>query len=185
MADLAVIPFEELTLGEEIGRGISKVVFEAQWKGRAVAASRFARGSGALESSILSRLQSSPGLLEVFGAATDPNDGSTILVTELATFGALNDFLEAHEGDLSDLVKLQAAIQIATAVAALHAEKVLHRDLAARNILVFRYDAGSAEVVAKLNDFGMARSSNYSYSDGNAQVPIRWMSPESVERRKW
>ncbi|CAL4063735.1 unnamed protein product, partial [Meganyctiphanes norvegica] len=70
------------------------------------------------------------------------------------------------------------ALDVAKALDYLSEQKYVHRDVACRNCLV------SAERIVKLSDFGMTRAmyeSDYYRFNRKAMLPVRWMSPESLE----
>jgi serine/threonine protein kinase len=52
---------------------------------------------------------------------------------------------------------------------------VIRRDLAARNCLV------DDKSVVKISDFGMSwRQDEYTMSDNQKQIPIKWTAPEAL-----
>jgi serine/threonine protein kinase len=60
----------------------------------------------------------------------------------------------------------------------LASKKIVHRDLAARNILV------AEDFSMKISDFGLSRNvlcQDYYRKKGAGRLPIKWMSPESLE----
>jgi serine/threonine protein kinase len=60
-------------------------------------------------------------------------------------------------------------------------KKFVHRDLAARNCLV------DPDLCVKISDFGLSRNINeknyYRIGNKDCRLPVKWMSPESLERR--
>ena len=59
--------------------------------------------------------------------------------------------------------------------------KLFHRDIAARNVLV------SNRQCVKLADFGLSRwiEDNSYYKASRGKLPIKWMSPESINFRRF
>lgn len=86
--------------------------------------------------------------------------------------GALSD---SEDLSLSDLVGF--CFQTASAMVFLSQRNVIHRDLGARNVLV------SNGKLLKICDLGFGRDLNkrpeYEHK-GNARLPVKWMSPESI-----
>ena len=83
--------------------------------------------------------------------------------------------------ELSDICK-----QIAAGMEYLAVRSHVHRDLACRNCLVkscSKADETCSRVIVKIGDFGMSHDlyqRNYYRVQGQAVLPIRWMSPEAV-----
>ena len=109
--------------------------------------------------------------------------GDPILVLiEYMEHGALQSYIKAHAGALTEQQRLGFAVDLASGLAYLHARGFIHRDVAARNVLL------SSSLTAKLADFGLTRESqtdsDYYRSQGGA-VPVRWTAPEALEERKF
>ncbi|XP_035206440.1 insulin receptor-like isoform X3 [Stegodyphus dumicola] len=72
--------------------------------------------------------------------------------------------------------------QVAEGMEYLSSLKMIHRDIAARNILL------ETENSVKISDFGLSKDAyttkNY-ISCSNQRLPIRWMAPEAIERKKF
>jgi serine/threonine protein kinase len=71
----------------------------------------------------------------------------------------------------------------------LTALSVIHRDLAARNVLVFTVSNRSHhDVLVKVSDFGLSRqaaTAGDNYHGEASRLPMRWCSPEVLQRRKY
>jgi serine/threonine protein kinase len=78
---------------------------------------------------------------------------SPSLVLEFAPLGDLRAVVRKLSPTLPLTDAVQAAHQVASALAHLHATNLLHRDLALRNVLLFRLDP----LLVKLADFGCKR----------------------------
>ncbi|KAG7155890.1 Tyrosine-protein kinase transforming protein ros-like [Homarus americanus] len=86
--------------------------------------------------------------------------------------------LHTEEDEISSKRLTSMALDVCRALAYLTELRYVHRDVACRNCLV------SAERVVKLSDFGMTRpmyESDYYRFNRRAMLPVRWMSPESLE----
>jgi len=107
------------------------------------------------------------------------------IVLEYCKFGSLLHYLRSDEKITSEQ-KVKLAKHIARGMAHLHNGKkgveLIHRDLAARNILL------KDGFVAAVSDFGMARMKDDSDDASHTQQnigPIKWMSPESLEKKHY
>jgi serine/threonine protein kinase len=74
---------------------------------------------------------------------------------------------------------VQFAIGCTQCLQFLHSTQIIHRDIAARNFLV------TDSLSVKLSDFGMSKRSEAYYSTRDKLFPIRWASPEVLERQKF
>ncbi|CAB4069722.1 ABL1 [Lepeophtheirus salmonis] len=91
--------------------------------------------------------------------------------------GNLLDYLRnANPIEVTEVVLMYVATQIAAAMSYLESRNFIHRDLAARNCLV------SENHVVKVADFGLARlirDDTYTAHPG-AKFPIKWTAPEGL-----
>uniref|UniRef100_G1S2N5 non-specific protein-tyrosine kinase n=1 Tax=Nomascus leucogenys TaxID=61853 RepID=G1S2N5_NOMLE len=88
---------------------------------------------------------------------------------------------ERNKNSLKVLTLVLYSLQICKAMAYLESINCVHRDIAVRNILV-----ASPECV-KLGDFGLSRyieDEDY-YKASVTRLPIKWMSPESINFRRF
>ena len=89
-------------------------------------------------------------------------DGQELLLTELAPYGSLDEYLERHEHEVTLAHKLVIMQQVCGGMVALTAAGLIHRDLAMRNVLVFAFDAAlPGATVVKITDFGLAVDRHY------------------------
>jgi serine/threonine protein kinase len=188
VADADRIKFAEIEFEREIGAGSAKTVFEARWKGKQVAALKMKAGSCDTEIGVLTRLSKHPSLIRFFGVASD-GAGFDYMVTELAPKGSLCDVLERFDETASATicfgVMMAVAHQICEGMEAVACEGLIHRDLACRNVLCFALDSADPSLTdVKVCDFGLSRAGSTFYG-GDNNVPIRWMPPEALQRRRW
>ncbi|KAH8261034.1 hypothetical protein KR044_002371, partial [Drosophila immigrans] len=104
------------------------------------------------------------------------------IVMELAKLGELRAYLKANSDRLTHATLLKYCYQLSTALSYLESKKFVHRDIAARNVLV------STPTCVKLADFGLSRwvsDQSYYHSTPTVALPIKWMSPESINFRRF
>eukprot|EP01117_Protostelium_nocturnum_P010679 TRINITY_DN3844_c0_g1_i3.p1 TRINITY_DN3844_c0_g1~~TRINITY_DN3844_c0_g1_i3.p1 ORF type:complete len:341 (+),score=120.78 TRINITY_DN3844_c0_g1_i3:504-1526(+) len=176
------IPFEEITLIKQVGKGTGGVVWKAIWREAQVAAKRVhkdvARDGKALESlkkeaTILSQLRPHMNVVLFLGVSI-AEGGQIYLITEYLKHGSLEKLLKNSSIKMTLIRKIKILNKTARGVLHLHSEGIIHRDLASRNILL----ANSFE--PKVSDFGMstyASSMDAAETDG----PLKWMAPESLQ----
>lgn len=141
-----------------------------------------------MEASTLSLVTAHPHVVQFFGIYTDPVEFSKYIVLEFMDSGSLLDLLR-KQSDLmlfSDLIGM--ILGAADGMAHLEKSGLIHRDLACRNILVQQDAYGKYTV--KISDFGMTRQSSqerdyYKASKEDSPIPIKWSSPEVLERRAY
>lgn len=118
-------------------------------------------------------------------ADTDP----LYIVIELMDEGDLLNFVRRKRptrevaGQLSLHMLLHMSLDIATGCEYLESLHFVHRDLAARNCLVSSNGHTDSCPFVKIGDFGLARDiyrNDYYRKEGEALLPVRWMSPESL-----
>ena len=182
------VPYHELKLEKEpLGTGSFKTVHRALWRGQEVAALVLKHGAPDTEAEVFERLGQHPRLTRLLGKSVDP-DGRIVHVAEYAGLGSLDVVVEAMEqGGTApdDAVLLQIAIQVCEGMEKVVETGLIHRDLALRNVLVFGLEPQDPrQVRVKVADYGLTRSGAYYYSCED-QVPVRWMPPEALLRRRW
>lgn len=159
LADLCpAVDAADIRRGEQLGVGTWSTVFAGDWRGTPVAIKAFHARSSSLDSSSLWRMAiqeasalqcvRSPRIVHLLGACSV---GSPVLVMELAVGGTLHFLLHGQRGPpLRPHDRVRLAVQVAEAVASLHALSWVHRDVKSRNVLL------DASGDAKLADFGLA-----------------------------
>lgn len=180
-------------LEEPLGQGAVGSVFAAvdQQTGRRVAvkllAERFARHPNALkrfqkEALMLSRARSS-FVTELIAVHTDVP--APFIVTELVDGVSAAELLR-ERGKLPETTALRIAANIVQALVDIAEFGILHRDIKPANILLTEASEAPDEFVAKLTDFGLARSVEQSQSmeltrDNSVLGTPLYMSPEQFE----
>eukprot|EP00300_Choanocystis_sp_HF-7_P002102 c11645_g1_i1.p1 GENE.c11645_g1_i1~~c11645_g1_i1.p1 ORF type:complete len:855 (+),score=220.13 c11645_g1_i1:98-2662(+) len=150
------IGFSEVKVGECIGLGTYKTVYEALFEGKRVALLKMRQNQSIdVEASLLASLGQHPRLATFFGITQHP-DGDMCLISELAKFGSLDVVLEKNPASVP--VLLTIALQICEGMEKVASEQFVHRDLAARNCLVFEFHPKAiANVDVRVADFGMTQ----------------------------
>ncbi|KAJ4919408.1 hypothetical protein JOQ06_000093 [Pogonophryne albipinna] len=94
---------------------------------------------------------------------------------EMLTPGQKLTGVQTDSVSVGDLIRF--SYQVSQGLDFLSSRNCIHRDVAARNVLL------TDRRVAKICDFGLARDirNDDSYIvQGNARLPVKWMSPESI-----
>jgi len=98
---------------------------------------------------------SDPGIVQVFDFGYH-TDGSAFIVMEFLDGEALDVRLHRF-GRLSVVESLRLARQVATSLAAAHAQHIIHRDLKPENIFLVKDSEVSSGERSKILDFGIAK----------------------------
>lgn len=174
------IPWEDLTLGEQIGTGSSGTVYHGLWHGSDVAIKVFvdAEYSSALvedfkkEISIMRRLRH-PNVLLFMGAVTAQEH--LCIVTEFLPRGSLYRLIHRKTSGMTWQRRLRMALDIARGMNYLHKSNppIVHRDLKSSNLLVDR------NWTVKVGDFGLSKLKHATMlSARSGRGTPQWMAPE-------
>ncbi|KAI9324376.1 kinase-like domain-containing protein, partial [Zopfochytrium polystomum] len=90
-----------------------------------------------------------PNVVQFMGSII--HDSKVLLVTEFVSGGNVKDWIQDAERELSERMKISIAIDVARAMAYLHAHNIIHRDLKSENLLV------TENKRIKVCDFGFSR----------------------------
>eukprot|EP00658_Telonema_sp_P-2_P066598 TRINITY_DN55584_c0_g1_i1.p1 TRINITY_DN55584_c0_g1~~TRINITY_DN55584_c0_g1_i1.p1 ORF type:complete len:412 (+),score=108.21 TRINITY_DN55584_c0_g1_i1:46-1281(+) len=183
-----LIRFQEIDLIEVIGSGSEKEVHRGNYRGEQVAVMVLKVGREcATEASVFAKLGRHPHLTRMIGISTD-QAGRQCLVSELAEHGSLDKLLDKCEEDgnpVGHRVLARACLQLQRACEQLYEHGMIHRDIAARNVLVFNFDPqDESSLKVKLTDYGLTKEGEYYYGGGDG-IPMRWVPPEVIRKRKW
>lgn len=130
-----------------------------------------------------------PNLVKCFDCTLDP---PFLIVTEFCAGGSLFDVLYNSAVELSLRQQVKILLDVAGGMHYLHSQqpKILHRDLKSSNVLLSRQIRRTEqELIAKVADFGLSRTSNPDCSESSTVRPSdmkltvgvgtwRWMAPE-------
>jgi predicted Ser/Thr protein kinase len=174
-----LIPFADVKIERELGKGSYGKVYLGQWDGAPVAL-KFCKEKEGLdnflkEANLMVELPPHPNVVQLFGISID--GPQPVLVLEYCAGGSLDRLLFGGDQPLDNKVNLVKGI--ARGMRHLHRHNIIHRDLAARNILL------SSVGEPKISDFGMSRVLQQE-NEGQTVTnigPIRWMAPESLANR--
>ncbi|CAH8361546.1 unnamed protein product [Eruca vesicaria subsp. sativa] len=174
------ILWDDLTIGEEIGKGSCGTVYRGLWLGSVVAVKVFSKEehpeeviqSFRQEVSMMKRLRH-PNVLLFMGAVTSPQ--RLCIVSELLPRGSLFQLLQRKMSKLDWRRRILMALDIAHGMNYLHccSPPIVHRDLKSSNLLVDR------NLTVKVADFGLSRVKHETYLTTKfGKGTPQWMAPE-------
>jgi len=175
------IPYEEIVIDKQIGKGAFGIVYLGKWRSSKVAVKKIIDENAKsleefeAEGQIMTRLRPHKNVVLFLGVCIDP----MCLVTEFVEKGSLSVYI-LSDAEIPMNLSVKWIKGIAAGMLHLHSEKLIHRDLAARNVLL------AQDYTPKIADFGLSRenknesSSNTTKSDSG---PLKWMAPESINSR--
>lgn len=149
-----VIPYNELTFVEKLGKGISSVVYTGKWRGKEVAIKVLRLETKYIndckgELAIMSQIHS-PYVVHFYGATLDTK---LCVVMEICQNGSLFHCLQNEKVQVFWKRALKWSMEIVCGMNILHDWNpiILHRDMKSLNLLV------DGEWNLKLCDFGLSR----------------------------
>ncbi|MDB4537232.1 serine/threonine protein kinase [Akkermansiaceae bacterium] len=119
-------------------------------------------------------------VVPIYAAEVSEKTGALFIVMPLVTGGNLQDRLDEKSAPFSDAEIISIANQIASALAAVHAQGILHRDIKPANILM------RDDHKIWLADFGIAHNDDDQGLTGAGEIAgtPQFMSPEQVNSEK-
>jgi len=183
------IPYNEIKIEKEIGRGAFGVVFKAQWRNCDCVVKQLnlqdadSKEEFLKEARNVMKLKLHQNVCGVFGVCTDPNHPTSI-VMEFVEGGSLKELVYDDKTKLDALTVVRMAKDVAGGMSHIHEEGILHCDLACRNLLYS--SRGNGRYLIKVTDLGLARISETGHYDAkaDAKFPIRWSAPEVHMKHK-
>jgi serine/threonine-protein kinase len=132
------------------------------------------------EAKIIAQLASNPHILTIYDLCYTEN-GCPFLVTEYLRGRSLKASMRDKYLPSRTWV-LEAGVQVAVALLAVHRHGVTHRDIKPSNI--FLVEAPALSLLAKLIDFGLAQSPQFAAVDGasagSIAGTIKYLAPEVI-----
>ncbi|XP_010439238.1 PREDICTED: dual specificity protein kinase shkE isoform X1 [Camelina sativa] len=174
------IRWEDLQLGEEVGRGSFAAVHRGVWNGSDVAIKVYFEGDyNAMtlteckkEINIMKKLRH-PNVLLFMGAVC--TEEKSAIVMEYMPRGSLFKILHSSNQPLDKKRRLRMALDVARGMNYLHRRNppIVHRDLKSSNLLVDR------NWNVKVGDFGLSKWKNATFlSTKSGKGTPQWMAPE-------
>ena len=166
--------------GEEIGKGAFGRVFHVKLKtadGQVVeaAAKRIELSEKSeLELKYMSELNHK-NIIKYYGFMKE--ETSITVVTELATKGDLQRYLQTSTAPLQEELMKKWAIDAAEGIHYLHQRDLVHKDIKSSNYLI------TEENSLKLGDFGTVGDLEKTTDTQHRQGTVRWMAPEVIEKK--
>ncbi|ELR14036.1 protein kinase domain containing protein [Acanthamoeba castellanii str. Neff] len=174
------VNFDDLDLGERIGKGNFGEVYKGTYLGTDVAIKKlffvdddFMQKYIEREMDTLTGL-SHPNIVQLMGLCIETDD--MYIITEFITGGDLRSKLKDKSVEMDWKLRVEVLRDIALAMNYLHSKSIMHRDLKSHNLLV------GENWKVKVCDFGLARSAPTEGEEANHLMTIvgtnEWMAPE-------
>jgi len=183
----ALIPYQQIKLEEEVGRGGFGKVYRGIYQGQTVAVKSMAEGlrdkdiaDFRQEAKLLARMGKHPNVVTFIGLSL--KNQQILMVMEFLPDGSLLNMIESNASYGREEI-LTWLRDISRGMLHLVQNSLIHRDLAARNILLADHKR-----TAKVTDFGMSReqkSTNTAHVTKCNVGPLKWMAPESLLDKMW
>ncbi|XP_038069390.1 plexin-A4-like [Patiria miniata] len=185
------IDFSQLELGETLGQGafgrvLKAVLHDTSGEDQIVAVKTVQDTSDPrnvvkfLEEGLIMKTFDHVNVLGLLGLTFDADKNPLVVIPFMAN-GDLKTYLVKKKQTLATSLLMRFALHAALGMSYLAQHKFVHRDLAARNCMA------NSDLLVKIADFGLSRdmheSDYYTSGDAQAKLPIKWMAPESMERR--
>jgi serine/threonine protein kinase len=179
--DAWTIEANDLLWGPELGRGAFGIVYDGMWRRTRCAIKVMtemtteAHADFEKEASVMRELRPHENVIRLLGVCDEP----FCLITEFVDNGSLDTWLEKNFSTTQPEVLFSILQGVARGVYHLHMEKIIHRDLAARNVLL------TADLTAKVADFGQARDDTNDNMTKSDTGPVKWMAPECIMEKQY
>ncbi len=177
------INYNDIKLGDEIGKGGFGIVYRGTWKHNQVAVKQLlAAPTGDALKDFKEEMQThaslrSDHIVQLYGCCLGPY----CMVMQYMPRGSLSNYLKEHRTkDLDWNIGYKIITDMACGLAFLHDNEIVHRDLKSLNVLL------DENYHAKLSDFGLAKIKHESKTMlryGGSAGTTAWMAPELFGRK--
>ncbi|KAL7713823.1 Protein serine/threonine kinase [Entamoeba marina] len=184
------LDYDELIEDIKLGEGSFGIVYQGTFRGNQVAIKKMKQLNNKeqmeefnKEVSMLDKFRNDY-IVHFYGAVFIPT--KICMVTEFAQYGSLQDLIR-KSNPIDYSMKMKILLDCSKGISYLHSNGILHRDIKPDNFLILSLDT-SAQVNAKLTDFGASRNinmmmTNMTFTKGIG-TPI-YMAPEILNRQKY
>ncbi|KAL6072737.1 Ephrin type-A receptor 2 [Balamuthia mandrillaris] len=199
LALISTINPDDLEFLKSLGNGAFGEVYMGIWRQTTTVAIKKLRSDVTMdensrlafleEAKLMMKMPRHPNIVGCLGACVE--NKNWFLVMEYMPDGSLRQYLMDHPTEIDSKELLELAKGIAAGMDHLEAHQIVHRDLSLRNILLEVRGRREREHIAKVCDFGMAKSLQLlsaeeeqqrrgSYITRGGKIPLRWTAPEAI-----
>ncbi|RIB21136.1 kinase-like domain-containing protein [Gigaspora rosea] len=183
-SQLQWIPFDELKIIGEIGKGGFGTVYSATYKNRIVALKEFF-GTQDRSTIFLDEVEANVKInVEIYGITCNMHTNEYMMVCRYADKGDLKHYLNKNFVALRWKPKLKILLSIISDLINIHTKGYIHRDLHSGNVLLFSDDV-TGGIEARICDLGCSKKIDRSTICGEIFGVLPYIAPEVLLNKRY